>query len=120
MKPVYFQGVNYDPILLAALAPQGVRSHVPTAEVSDLIACREMGERVAVHTGNTYHLLTGAIDKCAAINQMVVLAPSVLKQAALRPKSYTERRLMGLGVRDQDRFLGARSAPYTTRPPKKV
>lgn len=92
MKPVHFRGVNYDPLLLSKLAIQGHRETVPTAKVSAIASHRGAETCVAVKIDDTYHLLTGAVDKTKPAIQLVVVSTYTLKKAVQTIVPYTERQ----------------------------
>lgn len=91
-KPVHFRGVNYDPLLLTRLASQGHREIVETKLVSDLVSHRNAENRIAVKVDNTYHVLTGAIDRTQAAQALIVVSTFTLKKAAMPLVPYTERQ----------------------------
>jgi hypothetical protein len=92
MKPVYFRGVNYDPILLAALSSQGFRQTVATENISDLVSHKTSAVRIAVVIDAKYHLLTGSIDRSQATQALIVVTTYVLKKAAIAQMQYTDRQ----------------------------
>lgn len=92
MRNVYFRGVNYDPVRLTRLAPQGFRTTVKTADVIDLVSSKNSEVRIAVLVDGKYHLLTGAVETNASMNSLVVVSLDTIKSAQLPASNYADRQ----------------------------
>ena len=92
MKPVHFRGVNYNPVLLTKLAGQGHREQVPIGKISAIASHRSAEACLAVKIDDTYHLLTGMVDKTKPMHQLTVVTTYTLKKAVQPLVPYTDRQ----------------------------
>ena len=92
MKNIYFRGLSYEAAKVADLVHQGHRATVATKDILTLTANRSFEARVAVQVDKQYHLLTGAIDKAAPSNALVVINLGMLKKALAAGGGFEQRQ----------------------------
>lgn len=100
---IHFRGKNYDANKVTKLSHLAHLEVVPTEKIATVASAKNFEAKIAIKVDNTYHLLTGDIDKNSSNHQLMVITKHALAKANTETSTYVERtmpRPMNPGQRD--------------------